>query len=356
MNYGYDEILNDLKQEYERVSGTALWEQSETFRRFEAIASELFALSCFANRNLVQSFPQSATGEYLDAHAAIRGVTRKPANEAEGTLTFSISEPSDGDIEIPEGTVCSVKTNPFLQFKTTQAAVIEAGNLSADCPAVSLEKGSRYNVKRGAVTVMVNAPVGVSAVTNSTAFSGGKDAESDSHLRQRVLSHYGIIQNGINASSIENLVMENDFVTDCHIANAAQYGRTKMYVSTIDDALSAERIALIKNCIEVNRVFGAVIDVQLAEPKSFDISVELHLTPGYGAAEVEDEVYDAVRDFCLGARIGTPIEFNDLANILSKLDGVKRFRISSPDALGDAIYCDADEYLFLDELAVEAIE
>lgn len=356
MIYGYKEILNDMISSYENETGEQLWKQSETYRRFEAVASELYALSCFANRNLRQAFAQTATGSFLDLHGQLYEVERKAANPARGTLTFCINEAADEDIEIPVGTVCSVKDNPYIQFRTTESAVIPAGELSAECNAVSLEAGSRYNVKSGEVTVMVNAPVGIGSVVNNGAFIGGKDAESDSHLRKRIMSHYGTAQNGVNNTAIENLVLKNDFVRDCYIPNAPEPGFIMVYVSTVDDIINSERVTAVAESIDVNALLGCDVFVDLSTPSNFTMSIELHVKPGYQNDNIGSRVEELVTEYCRGIRIGRSIEFSDIANAIAGVEGVKSFRISSPQAIGDVIYCLENDYLFLDGLAVEVIE
>lgn len=356
MNYGYNEILEALVKEYEKLSDEALWSESEMYKRFEAIASELYALSCFANKNMKQAFAQTATGSYLDIHARLKDIERKPASFAKGKLLFSINEALDEDITIPKGTVCSVKDNPYLQFSTSQEAVIPSGELSVMCDASAIESGRAHNVKSGMITVMVNAPVGVGSVTNPQAFSGGKDEESDTHLRNRIMSHYSTAQNGVNASSIENLILGLDYIRDCHIPNAFLSGVMSVFVCTTDDFLDDGQIEEICSLIKIDKLFGAEVTVDLAFPASFSVSVEVHIKSGYEKDNIEQEVYDTVRDICLASRIGRPLEFNTISNALSKFDGIEKFRVTSPQALGDAVYCDYDEYLLLDSLAVEVIE
>ncbi len=356
MIYGYKEILDDLVEKYEQLTDEKLWSESETYKRFESVASELFALSCLENKTMKQAFAETASGEYLDFHARLKGITRKPASYARGKLKFYINEPSQENIIIPKSTVCSLEDSPFIQFSTDEQAVIPAGETYVFCDATAMKSGRSHNVKSGTVCVMVNAPVAVSGVTNVDEMSGGKDEESDSRLRQRIMSHYQIQQNGVNASSIENLIMKLDYIRDCTVIDSQVKGVMRVYVATNDDMLDSEQEEEIASCVSINRLFGARVAVILAHPKSFDLSVELHIKSGYEKENIEQKVYDALRDACLGVRIGDEIPFTALASAISDIKGIEKYIFSSPQAIGSAVYCYSYEQLLLGELAVEVIE
>lgn len=183
LNKTYDEILSSMKSAYFNECGKCCDDNSNTAKRLEAVASELFALSCYGDHIFKQAFVQTATKENLDRHGQLRGCVRKSASKASGYLTFYVEEPATEKIIISKGTVCSVLNMPYIQFATTQSGAIEIGETSATVPADALGTGYAYNAKVGSVTVMVNAPIGISGVRNDTDFSGGYDDESDSAYR-----------------------------------------------------------------------------------------------------------------------------------------------------------------------------
>ena len=141
-------------------------------------------------------FPQTATGEDLDRHAFLRGVTRLPASRAAGTLRFSVQTAGTADLPIPQGTVCL--TAGLVAFATTQDGVLAAGQTQVDLPAQAVEPGPGGNVPAGTVQTMSVAPVGIAACTNPAPFTGGRAAEGDEALRERVLATYRQLPNGAN--------------------------------------------------------------------------------------------------------------------------------------------------------------
>ena len=87
------------------------------------------------------------------------------AAAAAGVLTFSLAQAAEAAVTVPADTVCPVAGQPYLQFATTKAATIPAGEWTVDMrrPFFSLGKTTAHNVEPGCITVMVNPPGGHSA-------------------------------------------------------------------------------------------------------------------------------------------------------------------------------------------------
>ena len=92
MKSTYNEILQNMKTAYNKELGREIAENSIDEKKLEAIASELYGLSCYGDFILKQAFVQTATGGYLDRHGALRDCKRKLGTKAKGTLTFGINE------------------------------------------------------------------------------------------------------------------------------------------------------------------------------------------------------------------------------------------------------------------------
>lgn len=356
MNRTYEEILNSLKSKYFDESSQRVAAGSELEKRFEAVASELFAISCYCDFVFRQSIVQTATGEYLDMHAANRDVTRKQAQKATGTLTFSLAEALENDVVIGEGTICSVTDKPYLQFETTERAVITAGELSADAQAVALDNGAQFNVPSGSVTVMVNAPVGVYSVTNGVAFSGGYDTETDEALRSRVINTFRLPSNGLSKSSVENSVMKLEDITDCRVPDADTPGEIKVYVTTRSGALSNELKARIIKAVGFAEITGARVVSALAQAQSFSLTVDIYVNYGADRNAVSSSVEAAVRSVVGALRIGDSLDLSKVSRAVLKTEGVESFNIYSPSATGNKIVCSTGKKISLDSLAVNCYE
>ena len=122
----------------------------------------------------------SASGEYLDKKASDEGMTRKYAQPAHGTVTFTGVK----DTIIPLGTVV-LAPDYGVRFVTIEVGTIgEGGTVSVDVQCEST--GASGNVPIGAVNKLAQPVAGVSAVTNEAEMIDGVDRESDEAFRSRI--------------------------------------------------------------------------------------------------------------------------------------------------------------------------
>lgn len=356
MNLTYNEIFNEMKNVYLNESRKTLEKGSETEKRLEAVASELYSLSCYGDFILRQAFVQSATGEYLDMHGAIRDCKRKRACYASGYLTFYLEEPAQEEIIIARGTVCSVLHKPYLQYATAAQVVIPTGETAVTVEAIAVECGEIYNVPANAISVMVNAPVGVYGVYNREEFSGGSDEESDLSFRNRIANNYSIIPNGVNASSLENAVMKLISVRDCYIPPAENPGEMKVIVRINDTMIKSPLEMQILSRIGVTEILGVNTVIEDAVQKDFSLSVSCNLADGFDSEKIIDQIKTVVKNYCSSLRISRQLNLSDVSKQLNGIEGISGVSVSSPDALGNVINCSTNEYLHLKETAVKCYE
>ena len=131
-------------------------------------------------------FPMFAYGEWLDYHAQIRGISRRPATASSGTLQLTVTK----NTNIPVGSqfaTASVDGQPSVVFETTQGKF----NLPEGTTEVSVkctQTGTVGNVIAGTVIFKLSQLSGVTAVTNPEAITGGTEEEDDDSLRARIVS------------------------------------------------------------------------------------------------------------------------------------------------------------------------
>lgn len=327
---------------------------SDLGARFQAVASELFNLACYGDFVLRQSFIQTASGEYLDRHAELRGITRKTASKAYGELTFSLVEALESDVEIPQGTICSVENSAYIQFATTQSAVISAGELSVTVPALAVENGAMYNAKAGTVTVIVNPPGYIDAVTNEFAFTGGYDAESDESLRKRLLESYSVPPTGLSEESMKEAILKLDDVLDCNIVKHSVYA-FYVYLKTKTNTLSQELEDAVSNAVLVAYLVNSTPTIALASCSEYDLNISVILNGG-SAEEAQSVIEERIRDFVNSVKIGEDIDLNILSNLMLYYAPIKQCSITSPQAVNGVITASESTYLQLDELTVNCYE
>ena len=189
-------IYREMLSAYAKRRGGQLQEDCDLSVRLWAAAAQIQALEAQAEWVLGQSFPQTATGVYLDRHGAMRGIVRQAPSRATGQLTFRLANAQTGAVGVEAGTVCM--TEGAIRFRTTEDGTIPAGETSVTVAAEAVEAGSSGNVGAGTVHVLTACPVAVTAVTNEKAFTGGLSEETDEELRQRILDSFQRLPNGAN--------------------------------------------------------------------------------------------------------------------------------------------------------------
>ena len=205
------EIYEAMLEGVQSRSGFAADDSCDLAVRLYAAAAQIESLYAYADWSRRQCFPQTAGGEYLDLHAQIHGVSRESAVCAVGILTLGLAQSLDFEVQVAAGTVFCVPNG--VQFRLTEPCRIPAGSRSAQAQAECTETGILGNVGAGEITGMMEAPAYISFVSNPAPFSGGREAESDEHLRQRILVACRNLPNGANSAYYEAMAMAQEGIT-----------------------------------------------------------------------------------------------------------------------------------------------
>lgn len=91
-----DEIFQEMKECFASRTGLEAEGSCDLAARLYAVAAQVYALYVQAEWVGRQCFPQTAQGEYLDRHAQLRGLSRKGAVPARGTIRFTAAETAGG--------------------------------------------------------------------------------------------------------------------------------------------------------------------------------------------------------------------------------------------------------------------
>ena len=137
--------------------------------------------------------PFTCTGEYLEAWAALKGVTRKPATAAGGQGTFVAA----AGAVLPAGT--QVLRGDGVAYAVAADTPAAGGQVVPSLVAVT--PGAAANLASGAALTLGSAIAGVAAAgTASSDFTGGADLEDDDGLRSRMLIAFASPPQGGDAS------------------------------------------------------------------------------------------------------------------------------------------------------------
>ena len=326
-----EEIYQELLASFGERTGLEPREGCDLSARMYALAAQVCALYIQADWVVRQAFPQTAEGEYLDAHAQLRGLERKKPVAAQGTVRFTAGEAAETPRSIPKGTVCM--TAGLVRFETTEEGVLAAGALTADVPVRALEAGTAGNVSAGAIVSMAVAPMGIAACANPQPFAGGADGEEDEELRERVLDTFKRLPNGANAAFYEREALSFDQVAAAAVVSRPRgVGSVDIVPATLAGLPGQELLKELTDYFEARREIAVDLQVRAPETVTVNIAVAVEAEEGRNTAEVLNRVETAVRDWFTGKLLGQDILRARLGHLIYSCDGVANYVIAAPAA------------------------
>ena len=332
---------------YSGYAGFEPHAESDVMMRLKVLAAEIYKERAYAAYIMRQMFPSTAVGQYLDRHAAERGLTRRQATKASGYVSFFPADAEHDSILIPAGTVVCTYTD-MRRFVTDSDAVLAAEDDRVMVQVTAAEPGAAYNVNGGTVTIIVTPVQGIGSVTNGTRTAGGSDIESDEELRARVTDSYANISNGANAAYYKRLATSVSGVAYASVVGCARgAGTVNVYVLGEDGrSLTQERMADVQAVLSQNRELN--VDVRAMEPDSVEVSlyIRLKVKPGYDFSAVSDQVRREVTGFINGLGIGRDLLLSEVGEVIYHIKGVADYRFlesyGSDCPISDAQYACAD--------------
>ena len=344
-----DEIYREMLACFGEETGLEPREGTDLSARMYALAAQVYALYVQADWVTRQAFPQTAEGEYLDYHAQLRSLERKPALPAQGTVRFTAGEAAQSDRSIPQGTVCM--TAGLVRFATTQAAVLPAGELTVDVPVQALEPGTAGNVSAQTVVSMAVAPMGIASCTNPQAFAGGADGEGDEELRARILDTFRRLPNGANAAFYEQGALSFDQVAAAAVIPKPRgLGSVDVIVSTLAGTPGEELLEQLQDYFEQRREIAVDVQVKAPTPVTVNVAVQVKAKGGWDKTQVLDQVEETLESWFDGKLLGQDVLLAQLGSLIYGCDGVENYAVSAPAA---DLAVDADELPVLGTLSVE---
>lgn len=326
-----EEIYRELAADFLTRTGVAAGGSGDLAARFYAVAAQLYSLSIQADWTRRQCFPQSAQGEQLDHHAQLRGLSRRQAAKATGTVRFYVDEQRTFETQVPEGTVCMSADG--IRFATTRAGSVAAGGSQIDLPVEAVEPGAAGNVPAGSVVFLAVPPVGVTACANLAPFSNGQDTEDDEALRTRVMETFRRLANGANKVFYEQQAMAFDGVAAVTVLPRSRG------VGTVDVVIAAQGGMPDEALVDAvqahfDQVREIAVDVQVLAPQQVqvDVSVALTVEEGYSFEAVAQAAREALQGWFTGERLGQPVLRAQLTALLFQLEGVDNCVLTQPGA------------------------
>ncbi|WP_037309102.1 baseplate J/gp47 family protein [Ruegeria halocynthiae] len=286
-------LLEQAKAKFEADTGRTLSDSQTEMYLLETIAYMLSLRAAEEQLALENCFVAYARSNWLDIIGADRNTPRLQAAPASTSLQFTAPQPAVSQILIPAGTRVA-DAGGLVQFATTLAAFIPAGQATVDVLATATVPGSAANgFSVGALSSLVDPIPGISAVTNLTETGGGAEVESDARYRERLPLAFERIGDGLNRERyVSDVLGWNARCIDVHI-DRPQPGYVDIYPLMDTGAPNAQEIASLLSVFNESNIHqGDFIQVQT--PTAHAFTAELHLV--LSDAEAADDAEAAVQD------------------------------------------------------------
>jgi len=305
-----------MEDAYVEAGGSPVEPVSDIGLRLRVLAGELYRAQCEMDWVRKQSFPETADGAQLDLHGAQRGVIRREAQRATGTLTFTRYIPISFDLLVPKGTLCASSGDEAIEYETTVDAILKAGDLSVTAPAQAVEPGAKGNAAESYINTLVTPVNGIQYASNRSAFTGGCDAEDEESYRARVVQAYLRPLVVGNAAYYEQVARSVPGITSAQaVADAETAGGVTVYLWGQGAAPNADTLALAAEKLEAKKAVGAVLTVKAAKAQSINALVRVVLPEGIAIDDVQAKGVAAVKDYLLTKQVGDAVPGADLLRV-----------------------------------------
>ncbi len=275
-------------------------------------------------------FPIWAYGEWLDYHASVRGVARRPATASSGNLVLTVNPGTD----IPAGaefSTASIDGQPVITFRSTEAR--HANSDTVTVPVECTQAGPVGNVIARSIVFKVSKLDGVESVENPECFMGGTEVENDDSLRERILeidrarsiSYVGSVADykrwskevaGVGEATVIPAQDDSGLVTVVLTDSNGDPANGDLCKSVYDHIMSPGDPGL--RLTPPN----ARLLVVPPETLSINISATVELLPSYSLESVSTDFLTAAQAYLATARNDQEIRLTQIGKILAGVEGV----------------------------------
>ncbi len=308
----------------------AIGPDSDHFVRASGIAAVVEGVYAHQMWVYRQCFPDLADVELMEKMANQRGITRKPAAVASGTVRFA----GVAGATIAAGQ--SVFTAQSIYFATTAAAVIGVGG-TVDVVASATAAGAAGNQSPNTASTVYAPPAGVAGTATVLTMTGGADVEKDDSLLARLLLWLSEEAQGGNkidykrwALSVPGVVRA--FVFDCR-RGAGTVDVVPMPASGLP---AAPLLAAVQAVLDVKRPVGMrnTSGVMALAPTSIvtPVTATLTLASGYTLAGLLPALTAAIDAVFAALEPGQTLVRNELITALMNVPGVTDVTLAVPAA------------------------
>ena len=317
-----DTLLRDLKNQ---LPNADIGADSDFFVRASATASAVEGLYQHQAWLVRQIFPDSADREFLELHARVRGLARKPAVAAQGALRLS----GTPGTQVPVGIAAKLGSQ---RYTTSAAATLDSEGQAvvaaqADAPGVA------GNADAATPLDLAAAPAGVASQASIATMTGGVDEESDGELLARLLELIRRPPAGGNRADYRRWALETPGVSAAYVYPLRRgLGTVDVVITAAGDLPSAATLAAVQAHIDDLRPVTAKSCLVLAPtPKVLDVSVAVRLS-GLTLAAAQAQISTALSDYFAQLAPGDTAVRSRMEALVSDIAGVVDRDLEQPAA------------------------
>ena len=327
-------VLESCIREYEELTGRTLYPAQSERLLINLIAYREHLVRVGIQEAAKQNLVRYAQAPMLDMLGELVGVTRLSEEAAACPVRFSVKAALATDLVIPAGVKIYSQDGAF-RFDTLEAVTLKAGALFVDATAQCAEGGTAANgILPGGVCQLADplSDADVSVVNTETT-GGGADAESDDHLRERiVLAPEAFSTAGSELAYRFHALSASSRIADVGVMSPAP-GVVDLYLLTRDGLPDAALVAVTAAYVSGKKVrpLTDTVNVYPATRLEQHLRATLQLYAWADADAVRAAVDQAVAAWWESGRgtLGVDVVRSQLVALLS-VYGVYRVDLASP--------------------------
>lgn len=183
--------IDSIEKAYQRYISVDKMPLSVQKARARVLGYQINALETYIKYLSKQMVPTTAEKEYLEYHCAAKGIYRKQAVAAVGSITVNGTK---GTV-IAAGTILNRNVDN-VQYRVTETTVLtaETQEIKVEC----LTNGTTGNCDEGELLTFANAIAGIDTTATVVLIGAGADIETDKDLLVRYLEHVRNVFHGGN--------------------------------------------------------------------------------------------------------------------------------------------------------------
>ena len=308
------DMLSNVNEEYDKTEGGLFYDN------LAPVSIEFEELRKVLDYIFLNSFAETAQGEYLDNITKEVGVLRRQATKSKGTVIIK----GTPNTVIEVGTKVASDTYIYI---TTEEKIIGASG-SVEVPIESENTGKIYNLPKNTINKFPITIPNLNEVNNLKETVDGYDGETDEELRER---YYFKVREPVTSGNVyhyKKWTMEVEGVGGVKVFPLWAGNGTVKVVVVNSDIHEADETLLkrVRDYLEEVRPIGATVTVKSAIGKAISISSTVKISKNIKFDEVKTEFETKVKEYF--RKVGFKqdyVSYAQLGNILLNIQGVSDY-------------------------------